>query len=106
ASVPLAMNKTNFGKQAWRYAGNETPDEYQDGQDLRIFNERFYNSDVGVVWGFGAHEFAAENAFRDAVDMGTTSELRLVMAVQSGVTLASPALEYVQETIFQAGAGA
>ncbi|MBK3582398.1 hypothetical protein JHN49_01175 [Streptomyces sp. MBT57] len=106
AAVPLAMNKTNFGKQAWRYAGNETPDEYQDGQDIRYFNERFYNSDVAGVWGFAAHEFAAENAFRDAVDMGTTSELRIVVGVNSGVTLTSPALEYVQETIFQAGAGA
>jgi hypothetical protein len=104
--VPLAMNKTNFSKQSWRYAGNETPDEYQDGQILRLVNERFYNSDIAAVWGFGAHEFAAENAFRDAVDMGTTSELRLVVGVQSSVTLTNPGLEYVQETIFQAGAGA
>lgn len=104
--APLAMNNTNFSKQAWRYAGNETPDEYSDGQALRYFNERFYNSDIGGLWGFGCHEFAAENAFRDAVDMGTTSELRLVVGIQSGVSLASPGLEYVQETIFQAGAGA
>ncbi len=104
--APLVMNADNFGKQAWRYAGNETPDEYLDGQTLRYFNERFYNSDIGGVWGFGAHEFAVENAFRDAVDMGTTSELRMVIAVDSSVTLTNPALEYVQETIFQAGAGA
>lgn len=104
--APVAMNSTNFAKQAWRYAGNETPDEYSDGQVLRLFNERFYNSDIGGVWGFGCHEFASENAFRDAVDMGTTSELRLVIGVQSGLTLTSPGLEYVQETIFQAGAGA
>ncbi|MEU0788033.1 hypothetical protein ABZ341_41705 [Streptomyces sp. NPDC006173] len=104
--APLAMNSTNFAKQAWRYAGNETPDEYSDGQVMRLFNERFYNSDIGSQWGFGCHEFAAENAFRDAVDMGTTSELRLVVGVQSGVTVSNPGLEYVQETIFQAGAGA
>ena len=104
--APLAMTSANFAKQAWRYAGNETPDEYSDGQVLRLVNERFYNSDIGTIWGFGCHEFAAENAFRDAVDMGTTSELRLVVGVQSAVTLTNPALEYVQETIFQAGAGA
>jgi hypothetical protein len=104
--APLPMLKTNFSKQAWRYAGNETPDEYSDGQVLRLFNERFYNADIGGVWGFGCHEFAAENAFRDAVDMGTTSELRMVIGVQSAVSLVSPGLEYVQETIFQAGAGA
>jgi hypothetical protein len=104
--APVAMNATNYAKQAWRYAGNETPDEYSDGQVLRYFNERFYNSDIASVWGFGAHEFASENAFRDAVDMGTTSELRLVVGIQSGLTLTNPALEYVQESIFQAGAGA
>lgn len=104
--APVPMNNTNFAKQAWRYAGNETPDEYSDGQVMRLFNERFYNSDIASVWGFGCHEFASENAFRDAVDMGTTSELRLVVGIQSGLTLSNPALEYVQETIFQAGAGA
>jgi hypothetical protein len=104
--APLAMNKTNYAKQAWRYASNETPDEYSDGQVMRLANERFYNSDIAGIWGFGCHEFAAENAFRDAVDMGTTSELRLVVGVQSGVTLTNPGLEYVQETIFQAGSGA
>jgi hypothetical protein len=104
--TPVAMNAANYAKQAWRYAGNETPDEYSDGQVLRYFNERFYNSDIGSIWGFGSHEFASENAFRDAVDMGTTSELRLVVGIQSSLTLTNPALEYVQETIFQAGAGA
>lgn len=104
--APLAMTADNFGKQAWRYAGNETPDEFHDGTDLRYFNEQSYNSDIGGLWGFGCHEFAAENAFRDAVDMGTTSELRAVCTIDSSVTLTNPAFEYVQETIFQAGAGA
>lgn len=104
--APLAMTAANFGKQSWRYAGNETPDEYYDGQLLRVVNEAIYNNDMGGVWGFGCHEFAAENAFRDVVDMGTTSELRLVTAIQNAVTLQSPAIEYVTETIFTAGAGA
>ncbi|MEV4557792.1 hypothetical protein AB0K51_12420 [Kitasatospora sp. NPDC049285] len=102
---PLQMNATNYGKIAWRYGSNETPDEYLTGSHLRFVNERMYNTDVGGVWGVGCIDFANENAFRDAVDMGTTSDLRLVTTYQSGLTLTNAALEYVQETIFQAGAG-
>jgi len=106
ANAPLKMNAANFGKQSWRYGNNETPDEFIDGQLLRYFNERAYCSDIGSLWGFGCHEFAAENAFRDVVDMGAAGELRIVSTVQSGVTLASQALEYVTETIFAAGQAA
>jgi hypothetical protein len=106
ATAPVQITEDNFGRLAWRYSGNETPDEYFDGQTLRMYNERQYNSDVGAIWGFHCHEFAAENAFRDTVDLGTTSEWRLVVAVQSGVTLVSPRLEILTESIFSAGAGA
>jgi hypothetical protein len=105
--VPVQLNEDNFGRLAWRYSGNETPDEYFDGQTLRMINEAQYNSDVGSVWGFHAHEFAAENAFRDTVDLGTTSEWRLVVALQAGLALTgTPALEITTESIFSAGAGA
>lgn len=102
----LAMNSTNYGEQAIRFSSNETPDDYYDGQVLRIINERQYNVDIGGQWGWGCHDFAAENAFRDAIDMGTTSELRIVTTIQNGVTLTTPVFEYTQETIFAAGAGA
>jgi len=69
-------------------------------------NERSFGNDLGGLWGFGVHDFAAENAFRDVVDMGTAGELRLVSTVQSGVALASQAMEYVTETIFAAGQAA
>ena len=104
--IPVQVNEDNFGRMAWRYSGNETPDEYQDGQVLRVFNERDYNSDIGGVHGFFAHEFAAENAFRDTVDLGTTAEWRQVIELQSALALTSPVLEVVQESVFQAGAGA
>jgi hypothetical protein len=103
--TPLVMNDTNYGRLAWRYGSNETPDEYLTGSILRKINERMYNSDVGGIWGLGCFDFANENAFRDAVDMGTTSDLRLVVNLQSGVTLNNPRIEYAQETIFQAGGG-
>jgi hypothetical protein len=105
-SVPVVVNEDNFGRMAWRFSGNETPDEFQDGQVMRYVNERMYNSDIGSPWGFFSHEFASENAFRDAVDMGTTSEWRLVVDVLPAVTLTNPALEGVQESLFSAGAGA
>lgn len=106
ANAPLKMNAANFGKQSWRYGNNETPDEFIDGTLLRQINERVFGSDLGGVWGFGVHDFAAENAFRDVVDMGAAGELRIVSTVQSAVTLASQALEYVTETIFAAGQAA
>lgn len=104
-SAPLQMSDANYGEIAWRYGSNETPDDYLTGTVLRFINERTYNADVGGQWGIGAIDFSAENAFRDAVDMGTTSDLRLLTTLQSTLTLTNPAFEYAQETIFQAGAG-
>lgn len=105
APAPVQVNEDNYGTLAWRYGGNETPDEYADGQVLRIMNERQYGTDIGAVHGFFSHEFAQENAFRDAVDLGTTSEFRLVLDVKAAVVLSGPGLEVVQEAIFQAGSG-
>lgn len=104
--APVVVNEDNFGRMAWRFSGNETPDEYVDAQMLRYVNERAYNVDLGAVHGFWVHDFAVENAFRDAVDLGTTSEFRQLFTVQNAVALTNPALEYVAETIFAAGAGA
>lgn len=104
AGVPLAMNATNYGAQSWMYGTAERPEVYQDGQSLREWNEQLFGSDVGAVWGIGCHEFDNPNAFRDTVDMGQTSELRLSVTIQNGVVLTNPVLEYVQETVFSAGA--
>ncbi|HEY8740216.1 MAG TPA: hypothetical protein VIN56_06465, partial [Candidatus Dormibacteraeota bacterium] len=106
ANAPLKMNAANYGKQSYRFGNNETPDEFIDGTLLRQWNEDTFGSDLGGLWGFGVHDFAAENAFRDVLDMGAAGELRIVSTVQSGVTLASQALEYVTETIFAAGQSA
>jgi len=104
AAVPLAANATNYGPQSWRYGTNETPETYLDGLSMRQINEREYSTDLGAVWGFLSHEFAVTAAFRDTVDMGQTSELRLVSNIPSAVVLTNPAIEYVQEVIFSAGA--
>jgi hypothetical protein len=104
--APIVANATNYGQQGWRYSSNETPELFIDGQQLREWNERMYNCDVGGQWGFLAHEFEVVNAFRDTVDMGQTSELRLLINIGAGVSLVNPAVEYVQETVFAAGTGA
>lgn len=104
AAAPLPMTTANFGRQAYRYANNEQPDEFFDGNHMRFDQERRYNTDVGAFAGVGCHDFAHENGFRDVLDMGTASELRLGLNVQNSVSLASPRLEYVTETVFLAGA--
>jgi hypothetical protein len=102
--TPLAATATNYGPQSWRYGTNETPETYLDGRSMRQRNEEEYAVDTGAVWGFLAHEFAVIAAFRDTVDMGQTSELRLVSNIPNAVTLTAPAMEYVQETVFAAAA--
>ena len=100
------MTTTNYGAMGWRFGNNEQPDTFLDGASMRADMERRYNTDLGGVHGYWCHDFAHENAFRDAVDMGTTAELRIINTIQSGVTLASPALEYCTETVFLAGQAA
>jgi len=102
--APLAMNAANFGQQAWRYGGNDTPELVQNGQQLRYLNERLFNSDIGRNWGYGCWDFANEWAFRDSVDEGTTSDLRLLINLVASPT--TPYLEVCQETIFAAPVGA
>lgn len=102
-AAPLPMTATNFGQQGWRYGNNETPDVFADGSQMRADMERRYNSDFAAIHGFFCHDFANENVFRDTVDMSTTAELRLLLNIQSGVTLSNPAVEYVTETVFLAG---
>lgn len=103
AAVPLAATASNYGPQGWQYGSNETPEVYGDGLTLRQVNEDDYGSDIGGVFGWLCHEFNVENAFRDSIDMGQTSELSLFTNIASSVALASPVLEYVQETMFAAG---
>lgn len=105
---PLAVNDTNYGLLSWRYATNEQPDTWT-AQRLRERNEDWYNSDFGGFQGIWSIDFSTISAFRDAPDMGTHGELRIVETIQSGVTLTtSPAAatEYVTETLYLAGQAA
>jgi hypothetical protein len=104
--APLAMNQVNFGQQGWRFGGNDTPEVVPDGRGLRFFNERLFNADIGAQFGYGCWDFAKEFSFRDSVDEGTATELRLLVNIANGVVLTNAALEYVQETVFSGPTGA
>jgi hypothetical protein len=104
--APVPMNATNFGQQGWRFGGNDTPEVVPDGQHLRYFNERLFDADHGALQGFACWDFAKEFSFRDSVDEGTATELRLLVNVANAVTLAGQGLEYVQETVFSGPTGA
>lgn len=85
-SVPLVMNDTNFADLAWKYGGNDTPETVAKGSKLRAINERQARVDLGKNWGFGVWDFASQNALRDVVDTGATSDLRLVINQVSSPT--------------------
>jgi hypothetical protein len=100
--TPLVLNETNFGQCGWRFGGNETPEAFQTGRTLRMWQERLYNTDVGAVWGFGVMDFASQWAMRDSIDEATATNLRLL--VSPSVALTTPVLEVVQETLFSGAA--
>lgn len=102
--APLAVSAANYGELGWKYGTAETPERFTDGQSIRELNEADYGVDLAAVWGFWSLDFMSRNAFRDAVDMGQTSELRLSTTIQNSVALTNPRLSYVQETVFASGA--
>lgn len=99
-SAPLVRTASNFGQIGWLYGGNTQPETYNDGLIERYWNEATFDCDLGAIWGFGVHDFVKENAFRDSVDEGSATELRLLETIGGGVSLSSPFCEVVQE--FQA----
>jgi hypothetical protein len=103
--APLAVNATNYGQVGWRYGGNDTPELVTDGLHQRMLNERLFGSDIGVQ-GFIVHDFMSENAFRDAIDEGAATELRLLAEIPTGVALTTPFAELTQETLFAGEVGA
>lgn len=102
--TPLVVNATNFGAVGWRYGGNDTPEQFANGTQLRYRNEEQFSCDVGAVWGIGCFDFANQFALRDVVDEGQTSDLRLLINLAAAPT--TPFVEITQETLFAAPVGA
>jgi hypothetical protein len=97
--APMPINSTNYGQVGWRYGGNDTPEVYPDGKTLAYRQERTFGTDLSTYAGVGVLDFCNENAFRDSIDEGTATELRLLLETPSGLALTSPFVEYVQETV-------
>lgn len=104
--APLPVNATNVGQIGYRFGGNDTPESFSDGRHLAYVNERLCDSDIGSLAGYKLLDFCSEFAVRDSIDEGLASELRFLEEIPSGVTLTSPFIEYVQETLFLGQAGA
>jgi hypothetical protein len=102
--APLAMNATNFSTVGWAYGGQDVPESYANGQNLRATNVRQASGDIGALWGFGMWDFVSQFALRDAVDEGATSDLRLQIGLVSAPT--SGFAQILQETLFAAPVGA
>jgi hypothetical protein len=98
-TAPLPMNSTNFGNVLWRFGGNDTPEVFPNGNIHAHRVESLFDCDLCTLQGYFVHDFASENAFRDSVDEGTATELRFLLNIPNGVTLTSPSIEYVQETV-------
>jgi hypothetical protein len=103
---PLAINSTNFSALSWLYGGNTEPQRWRDGTALAYANEDLFSVDFAQFQGFGVMDWASEHAFRDSIDEGSATELRLLIEVANGVSLTSPAFAYVQETLFTGAVGA
>jgi hypothetical protein len=102
--TPLAVNAANYGAMGWQYGGNDTPEVFANGQQLRARNEQQWGIDAGRFWGIWGWDFVSEFAVRDIVDEGSTSDLRLLVNLVNAPT--TPVAEIVQETLFAAPVGA
>lgn len=104
SNVPLAQSAANFGNTAYKFGANDVPEIVPNGAKLRAMNERWYNTDIGRSWGFGAWDFISQYALRDIIDLGQTADFRLL--VTPVATPTSGVIHITQETLFAATVGA
>lgn len=97
AGAPVPVNNTNFGQIGWRFGTNDTPEVWPDGRASAYWFEKLTNSNLASLQGFFGIDWVNENAFRDSIDEGTATELRLVLEVLAAVSLSNPVLKYTQE---------
>lgn len=102
--APLAMNAANFSTLGWAYGGNDVPESYANGTNMRAENIRVAGADIGANWGFFLWDFANQFALRDTVDEGATSDLRVQIGLVNSPT--SGFAQILQETLFAAPVGA
>lgn len=99
AGAPVPVSNVNFGQIGWRYGTNDTPEVWPDGRANAMWLEKLIDADLSSLQGFFGIDWVSENAFRDSVDEGTATELRLVLEVLAAVSLSNPVLKYTQEVM-------
>lgn len=104
SAAPLAVNATNFGNMSYKFGANDVPEIVPNGAKLRSINERWYNTDIGAFWGFFAWDYANQYALRDVIDLGQTTDFRLLVGPVSTPT--NGIIHITQETLFAASVGA
>lgn len=102
--TPGSGQTPNLLSPYWRYGTNTTPETWLDGQDLRYDMERDYGVDLSAFAGYQCIDFDKTWAFRDSVDEGSATEIRFGETIANGVSLTTPFLEYVQDTILAGSA--
>jgi hypothetical protein len=105
AGVPYAHTSTNITTCAYKYGANDVPETLTNGSKLRALNERAYGTDIGKNWGYGCWDFINQYAARDIIDLGQTSDFRVVIGLASTPSAGS-AVHLTQETLFAANVGA
>lgn len=104
SATPLVMNATNYGNLGYKFGSNTVPEILPNGSKLRALNERQLNCDAGKCWGFGLHNFAESFGKRDIIDLGSTSDFRLMIGLVSSPT--NGRAHITQETVYAAAVGA
>ncbi len=103
-ATPLAMTAANFSQLNYKFGANDVPEELPNGSKLRALNERAYNTDIGKLWGYGVWDYANMFVLRDLIDLGATSDFRLVIGLVSTPT--NGIVRICQETLFATSVGA
>jgi hypothetical protein len=104
SAAPLAVTQANFTNFSYKFGANDVPEIVPNGSKMRAMNERWYNTDIGRTWGFFAWDWISQYALRDIIDLGQTSDFRLV--VSPVATPTAGVLHITQETLFAATVGA
>lgn len=102
--TPLPVNAANYGQVGWAFGGNDLPESYDNGSQVRSSLVRLSGVDVSSYWGFFGIDFASQYALRDLVDEGTTSDLRILFNLVNAPT--APVAQIAQEVLFAAPVGA
>ena len=94
----IAITDLTVGQFGLRYGNNDTPENLMSGTIARQVAERTFNSDIAALRGYLCLDFVSQFAYRDSIDEGTASEIRMLIEYLAALP-ANASVEYVQETL-------